>query len=410
MTHTLVGILVGETAARATPAQSTGLAADTKRNVFVALMALGSNVPDLDFIPSRILDSKLNYLLHHRGHTHTILGALVVALVLYLACEAWCRWRRHSLDRIDRYQIAGIAGLATMLHIALDATNSYGVHPFWPFDNRWYYGDAIFIVEPLFWAACAPLVFVLRSMTARVLVALALLAGVALSFGTGMVPTLMATCLTALTIAMLIVGKLAKPQLALVIGLLVWFTINVAFAQSSATARGHASAIAAKTFPQAEPVDIVLTPMPVNPVCWQVLFVHTEADDAVVRRAMLSIAPTLIRAEDCPSRADVTRTTATYSPMTAVTTASIVWHGEIATSRTSLKRWVNRDCRASAFMRFARAPWIVQRDSTWVIGDARFDHESDLSFAEIELDSNEPCMAYVPPWHPPRADMLSEGK
>ncbi|WP_370466973.1 metal-dependent hydrolase, partial [Salmonella enterica] len=73
---------------------------------------------------------------------------------MYLACEAWCRWERYTVSWADRMQLAAIACLATLLHIALDFTNSYGVHPFWPFDNRWYYGDAVFIVEPLFWAAC----------------------------------------------------------------------------------------------------------------------------------------------------------------------------------------------------------------------------------------------------------------
>jgi hypothetical protein len=27
------------------------------------------------------------------------------------------------------------------------------VHPFWPLDNRWYYGDLIFILEPWIWVA-----------------------------------------------------------------------------------------------------------------------------------------------------------------------------------------------------------------------------------------------------------------
>src|SRR4029453_7993236 len=36
-------------------------------------------------------------------------------------------------------------------HLALDALNSYGVHPFYPADNRWYFGDAVFILEPWLW-------------------------------------------------------------------------------------------------------------------------------------------------------------------------------------------------------------------------------------------------------------------
>ena len=36
-------------------------------------------------------------------------------------------------------------------HLVLDSWNTYGVHPFWPVDSRWYYGDAIFIFEPWLW-------------------------------------------------------------------------------------------------------------------------------------------------------------------------------------------------------------------------------------------------------------------
>jgi len=410
ITHTLVGVLVGETAARATRSNASGLGFDTRRNVFVTLMAIGSNVPDLDFIQSRITGNKLEYLLHHRGHTHTIIGALIVAALLYLACEAWCRWRRHSLSRTDRVQIAGIASLSTLLHIAMDATNSYGVHPFWPFDNRWYYGDAVFIVEPLFWAACAPLVFTVRSMTAKVLISLTLIAGIVLSFTTGMVPVLMSTVLVILTLAMLTVGRLASKQAALVTGLLVWFAINASFAQASAIARRKVQTIAAQRFPQARLLDTVLTPMPANPICWQVLLVQMKGDEWYVRRASLSIRPELLAADACPSRGNAANTTAPFSAIPAPNTATITWHGEIGMSRARLIEWVERDCQVAELMRFARAPWLTQRDGVWILGDARFDNEPGLSFAEIELGSDAPCMARVPPWVPPRRDLLSVGR
>ena len=34
-------------------------------------------------------------------------------------------------------------------HILLDFTNNYGVRPFWPFFEKWYSWDIVFIVEPL---------------------------------------------------------------------------------------------------------------------------------------------------------------------------------------------------------------------------------------------------------------------
>mgnify|MGYP003763838047 CR=1 FL=1 len=382
------------------------LPATTRRNLFVGIMAFGSNLPDLDFLPSRILDDKLHYLLHHRGHTHTILGALGIAALLYLACEAWCRWQRYTVSWADRMQLAAIACLATLLHIALDFTNSYGVHPFWPFDNRWYYGDAVFIVEPLFWAACAPLVFFVRSTTAKVFISLVLAVGVLLSFTTGLVPRGASVALLAFTIAMLAAGKLMQPSHVLKLSIALWLSINAAFGASSAIARDRAQAIASRTFSEGELLDIVLTPLPVNPVCWQVQFVHSDAEASFVRQALLSIAPKLMSAAACPGRSPSAERTAPNSPIAAASNEAIVWGGETRTPHRLLASALERDCQAGAFLRFARAPWLVQHEDKWILGDARFDHERALSFAEIEIEPGRPCTTDSVPWIPPRVELL----
>ena len=59
------------------------------------------------------------------------------------------RVRRGLADCRGRFW--GLVACALLSHIVADAWNSYGVHPFWPFDNRWYYGDAINIYEPWLW-------------------------------------------------------------------------------------------------------------------------------------------------------------------------------------------------------------------------------------------------------------------
>jgi inner membrane protein len=153
-------------------------------------------------------------------------------------------------------------------------------------------------------------------------------------------------------------------------------------------------------------LDAVLTPMPANPVCWQVLLVQTTDDRWYVRRASFSLAPSVITANDCPSRGARADTTATFTDIAAPSSTTIAWHGEIAMRRLQLIEWVDRDCQAAALMRFARAPWLEQRGSTWILGDARFDNEPDLGFAEIELGGDAACMARVPPWVPPREDLL----
>jgi inner membrane protein len=407
LTHTLVGLVVGETVARTATVDPTGVGEETRRKLFLSVMAIGSNLPDLDFIQSRITDSKLDYLLHHRGHTHTILGAIALSLILYLGCEAWSRWRHQPLSSRDRLQLIGVGLLASLLHIALDYTNSYGVHPFWPFDNRWYYGDAVFIVEPLFWAASAPLVFLLKTKLAKAFVSLTLVAALALSIVTGMVPTVLCVALGALIIAMLAVGKLASARMALATSIAVWVSINALFMYSSAVAGERARVLSVSAFPNEPLLDHVLTPMPANPFCWSLILVQASEDRWFVRRASLSLAPGWIAADDCPSRSHPRDATAPAMTVKAPSNQAIVWINELQTERVSLERWLAEDCDASAFMRFARAPWLAQVKDTWVIGDARFDNEPDLSFAELELiDGRSRCMPLVPPWTPPRLELL----
>jgi inner membrane protein len=44
------------------------------------------------------------------------------------------------------------ACLAGVSHILLDFTNNYGVRPFWPFSEKWYSWDIVFIFEPILFA------------------------------------------------------------------------------------------------------------------------------------------------------------------------------------------------------------------------------------------------------------------
>src|SRR5512138_3918206 len=92
ITHTIVGTLIGEAAARVAPAGRSTLPATTRRNMCVTLAAIGSNLPDTDLLYS-FFGGKLNYLLHHRGHTHTILIALLLGAAVLAITRWWLRRR-----------------------------------------------------------------------------------------------------------------------------------------------------------------------------------------------------------------------------------------------------------------------------------------------------------------------------
>lgn len=407
LTHTLIGTLVGDTAARFTSNSNSGLPADTRRSLWVGMMAVGSNLPDADFIYPMLTGSKLDYLSEHRGHTHTLIGALVAAVLMWLVCEYVLRRRKFVLTRRDRYGLLGIALLAPLLHIAMDFTNSYGVHPFWPFDNRWFYGDAVFIIEPLFWAACAPLAFILKTRIARGLILLVLVAGIVLSVMTQLVPPALCFILAALTLAMLAVGKFARPKPALLASISVWLAITTVFAFASRIADGYVITTSGQQFPQARILDRTLTPLPANPLCWALILTQTEGNEYVLRSAMLSLAPTLLPAADCRVRTPVVQLTAPLNKMAIADSADWRWLGEIRMPRDQLRTLANRYCAAAVFLHFARAPWASLTNDRWIVGDLRYDRESELGFAEIELQDTSSC-PHAPPWLPPRNELLSD--
>ena len=409
VTHTLIGVLVGEASATYTSRTQAGLSAPQRRNLLVTIMGVGSNLPDLDFLYSTVTGSKLDYLLHHRGHTHTVAGMIAIAALLGLAGEWWIRRLAARPATRDRVSLWMLCLLAPTLHIAMDAANNYGVHPWWPFDSRWIYGDSIFIIEPLFWAACAPLVFLLRTPVARWSVALVLIAGAGLTFLTGMVPIALAFAYVALALALSIAGWRLSKRTALAAGISLWLSVTALFSATSQHLRERVAHIAAEDFPTAVTLDVVLTPMPVNPFCWEVLFVQREADSVVLRRAMMSASPAVIAADQCPSRGMDVQITAPLQEIAAPSTPEMQWRGEVISRISQLRRvWRDR-CQAEAMMRFARAPWLARIDQAWVLGDLRFDRESELGFAEIPVDPpEEPCPALVPSWTPPRTDLLGK--
>ena len=299
--------------------------------------------------------------------------------------------------------------VAPLLHIGMDFTNNYGVHPFWPLINRWFYGDAVFIAEPLLWAACAPLAITLRSRPARGIVAVLLAIGIGLALFSGLVPLLPAITLIVVIAAMLVLAMCATPSVALVSGIALWLGVTATFALASHFAARRIDAVAAAAFPDAQPIDRVLTPMPANPLCWEVMLVHSQQQSVVARRAMMALAPSLIAANGCLSRSLDIPGTAPLERVAAADTTGLHWYGEIATDLEQLRRRVAADCEAAAAMRFIRAPWLTTIDRATVLGDLRYDREKALGFAEIALRERPgTCPRLVPDWQPPRADLLPQ--
>jgi len=408
LTHSLIGMVAGEAVARLTPASKGGLSVETRRGMLVTLATVGGNLPDIDLVLTYrgFVRDKLGYLLEHRGYTHTVLGCLVLATLLYASVEGWARYRRLSLTRNDHLTLAAVAICGTLLHLGMDALNSYGVHPLWPFYNGWIYGDSVFIVEPLYWLAAAPLFFVARSIAARAVVATAVVAGVAGS--ALMTPNWMWLALLALiTAGLLIVGSRYTASTSALVSAIATVCVTAGLAITGSIAVRDINSVAARDFPDDRVIDHVLSPIPTNPFCWDVLLLETHGDRYIARHGMLSEAPGFVTAQSCSTKLVSKDTTA---PMAAVHTPEspdAAWFGEFSMPVTRLANLTSNSCKAAALMQFVRAPFVVERKNGWVIGDLRFDRERGLGLAEIEVSASrtDDCPPAAP-WLPPRRDLL----
>lgn len=120
---------------------------------------LAAEAADLDVL--WYFKNSIDGFAHHRGFTHTLMGApLVAAVVVGFVYLLWLVKRRRKpkpagaagfvLPKTPRWGLLyGFALLAAISHILLDYTNNYGVRPFEPFSYRWYSWDIVFIFEPL---------------------------------------------------------------------------------------------------------------------------------------------------------------------------------------------------------------------------------------------------------------------
>ena len=141
LTHFLTGACLGR----------AGL--NRKSALATLTVTLAAEAPDLDVLGDT--RGEVFGFSHHRGFTHSFLGiGLVAALVVVFVHLIW-RLRgakRKNPELPPRWGVLfGFAYLAGLSHILLDFTNSYGVRPFWPFSERWYSWDIVFIVEPIMW-------------------------------------------------------------------------------------------------------------------------------------------------------------------------------------------------------------------------------------------------------------------
>jgi inner membrane protein len=400
-THSLAAVLVAEGACVV-----RGDRPDAARFRTAALWVslLANNLPDLDFVYRNVTPGKLGYLLHHRGHSHTIVAATGLALVAFALVTGPLRLSGVRFEARDRRTLLSLALFGTLLHIGMDFQNNYGVHPFWPFDDRWYYGDFLYIVEPLVWAFAVPVIALLaRTRVATTCVVAGF--GVALLYGAVArhVPASQALGLLFVAACVAVAARTLSRRGRIVLAGAGWMAVTTAFFVASRAVRAAVVASAERRFPETQLVDVVRTPALGNPLCWSVIAIGTERDRYVARRSIVSLAPFVVSPRRCGSGDP--RVTA--APLAAVESSDgrVLWRSEFRAPLAELRALSKAHCDAAAFLRYARAPFWFD-GAQEVIGDLRFDRGRGLGFAGMALSKSGACPPHVPPWTPPRAELL----
>ena len=407
VTHSVVGILMAEgallfRASRARQARTS----DGIRASAMLVSVLANNAPDIDSAYASLLTRPLGSLLHHRGHTHTLaLVPLLAALALGVTL-AIAHARGMRFDARDKLRLFVLALSGVVVHIALDSTNSYGVHPFWPLYDGWFYGDSIFIIEPLVWAALIPpLVFSVETRWAKVALTGVVVLGVGLCWLREFVPRSMAVLATLVAVGSTIASRKATPTVRVALSAGLTAFVALTFVISGAAARNEVMRASATTFPRARTHDAILTPMPADPFCWQVVLVQTEGERYVTRTGVVATFPRLLSSDECYFDR-VTVPTAPVLPMRAPTTPSLRWVREFSAPLGELHALARESCVFGALLRFARAPfWTKDEALGRVAGDVRYDVSSGLDFSDTVLDGVG-CPENLPPWIPPRSTLV----
>ena len=138
--HTLVGASLAETRLGRVSALST------------PTLILAANAPDIDAV-TMFVDRDLS-LGFRRGWTHGVLALAVLPIVLtglVLLVDRGIARRRGHPPRARPGPLLALSYLAILTHPALDWLNTYGIRLLMPFDGRWFYGDALFIIDPWVW-------------------------------------------------------------------------------------------------------------------------------------------------------------------------------------------------------------------------------------------------------------------
>ena len=376
LTHSLLGATLAELAL---PAGATRAA----RRTFFFAGVVAANLPDADLVYTRITPAPLGALLHHRGHTHTIVGIVALGALMVAVCAL--PRIRESVGPL-RGRLWALIAIALASHLVLDSWNSYGVHPFWPLSTRWIYGDAVYILEPWLWlflGVAATLNAVSRPGRGLLGAVLALLVAAGAWLGVITMVAVLALAVVALAYAALMWRAIPRRRASVALGLALAFVASLFATREVVRAKVHASPPPGI---RGRIVDVVLSPEAANPLCWSALSIASNegAGEYVITHA--SVTP--LGASGCGSAGG----------------RAVHWEDPLPQSLARLRALNRDDCWVRAWLQFGRAPEIT----TATISDYRYGRGARANFTMMPLRAAAAavCPANLTDWRPPRTDLL----
>lgn len=397
ITHALAGAAIAECAlpAGASPAA---------RRVFLIAGILAATAPDFDLVYTSITEAPLGYLLHHRGHTHTWPGLAALGGLLAAALRFWPAARQAMAESRARLLLAIAAALVS--HLLMDAANSYGTHLFYPFSSAWYYGDAVFILEPWAWILLGTLAALnARGRFWRAVTLLFTLGPVAGLAFVGLVPPGAAFALFLGAGALALLARHWPPRRRAAVALgataALFFTLGILSRTAAGEARRHLEAAGSGQI-----VDLVMDANPAVPWCWSLLTVERQGEELVSRRGSLSLLEGTFPAEGCAMHrlAAAGIAGAGVAAPLPPATGNLHWLQEWRTDLAQLRDRDRQDCRTAAWLQFVRAPYLGDDRAA----DLRYENPMRDNFSALELRPPSPdCPKNLTSWEKPRRDLLA---
>jgi inner membrane protein len=152
--HTLAGAALGE----------AGLKRHTRFGM--ATLMIASNFPDIDV---GVFATDTLAMSFRRGWTHGVLGMALLPPVLAALIYVIGRARQPARDSrpVNLRGLLWLCYVGTIVHVFMDWLNSYGVRLLKPFSDRWFYGDALYIIDPVLYAVFGAAIILARRAAAR---------------------------------------------------------------------------------------------------------------------------------------------------------------------------------------------------------------------------------------------------